>query len=170
MKRNQTPGQHLKSTIDAARPWLKQLTDTASATPVAPGKWSPRQIIGHLIDSAANNHRRFILANFQDHLRFDGYAQDDWVTIQGYQNADWSRLLDLWYQYNWHLSLVINNIPEKVLDQPHANHNLHEIAWKPVPKEEPATLAYFIEDYIGHLQHHLKQIRTGELRTGDSRR
>lgn len=150
--------EQLKTTIDQARPRLLQITDEKSAEKPAPGKWSKKEILGHLIDSAANNHQRFVRANFQDHLRFDGYVQDGWVALQDYQHADWSRLIELWYQYNWHLSIVISQIPASVLYQPRKEHNLHQIAFKTVPKEEPTTLAYFIEDYIGHLAHHLKQI------------
>lgn len=148
----------LKTVIDQARPKLEQITNQESAIRPAPGKWSKKEILGHLIDSASNNHQRFVRANFQDHLVFDGYTQDGWVALQGYQTADWSHLIEFWYQYNWHLSTVVGQIPESTLNQARQQHNLDQIAFKTVPKEEATTLAYFIEDYVGHLEHHLRQI------------
>ena len=71
--------QRLLDTIDAAVPALLALPAQRTADPLAPGKWSPREIVGHLIDSASNNHRRFVVGRWQDDLIFDGYAQDDWV-------------------------------------------------------------------------------------------
>ena len=53
-----------------------------SQTPRAQDKWSPREIVGHLIDSAANNHQRFVRAQFTDDLVFSGYQQAEWVGVQ----------------------------------------------------------------------------------------
>ena len=122
------------------------------------GKWSPKQIVGHLIDSAANNHQRFVLAQFTNDLIFPGYEQDLWVTSQKYNEASWPDLVHLWAAYNLHLSHVVSVMPEDVLTRARTEHNLDQIAFKAVPKTSPATLEYFVRDYAGHMRHHLTQI------------
>lgn len=143
--------------VDRATPALTALEDSSALAP-APGKWSPREVIGHLIDSASNNHQRFVRARWQDDLVFSGYAQDAWVTAQRYQEAPWGELLTLWGSFNRHLARVMAATPAAVLTKPHTRHNLHEVAFHAVPAGEPATLDYFMRDYVEHLEHHLRQI------------
>ena len=144
--------------VEAATPQLLALGDDASARRPAPGKWSPREIIGHLIDSASNNHQRFVRALWQDDLMFSGYAQADWVAAQEYQKAPWPELVSLWGHFNRHLVRVMTAVPHEIRTRRHHRHNLHEMAWQPVPRDEPATLDYFMRDYVGHLEHHVRQI------------
>jgi hypothetical protein len=120
--------------------------------------WSSKQIVGHLIDSAANNHRRFVLAQFKDDLQFDGYAQEDWVTAQGYDAEPWSQIVELWRAYNLHLAHVMSRAPAEALRRPRAAHSLDRIALKLVDAAQPATLEYLMLDYVDHLKHHLRQI------------
>jgi hypothetical protein len=126
--------------------------------PRAPGKWSPKEIIGHLIDSAANNHQRFVRAQFTDELVFPGYEQVEWVSTQRYRDRPWSDLVSLWRQYNLHLAHVMSSVPVEIRKKPRTKHNLHQLAWKAVPQSEPVTLEYFMRDYVGHLRNHLDQI------------
>jgi DinB superfamily len=148
----------LKATVLAASETLAAIPDEVAARKPGPGKWSPKEIIGHLIDSAANNHQRFIRAQLQDDLVFDGYAQDDWVSAQRYQEAPWQDLLTLWRAYNLHIARLIEAMPDEVRLRERRRHNLHELAWKPVPAGTPTTLDYFMRDYVQHLHHHLRQI------------
>jgi hypothetical protein len=145
-------------TIDRAERRLRAIEDARSGEPPAPGKWSPRQVIGHLIDSASVNHQRFVRAAFQEDLVFPGYAQDDWVALQRYQDSPWRELLTLWASFNRHLAHVMASLPEPVRLRPRAPHNLHEIAFRPPAAASDATLDYFMRDYVAHLQHHLRQI------------
>jgi hypothetical protein len=154
----QTYVTELRETVERAVPRLLALSDEASARPSAPDKWSPRQIIGHLIDSASNNHQRFVRAQFQDDLIFDGYAQEDWVSVQAYGDAPWKELLALWQSYNLQLARVMAAVPEEVRMREHRKHNFHQIGWQVVPESEPATLDYLMSDYVGHLKNHLQQI------------
>lgn len=147
-----------KHTILSAEQKLLSLSEQQSETPRAPGKWSPKEIIGHLIDSASNNHQRFVRAQFKNDLIFDGYEQDEWVKVQHYQSEEWNQLVTLWKTYNLHLLHLIAQIPDSILKKEHNRHNLDELAFKPVPREKPATLEYFIIDYFDHLKHHLRQI------------
>lgn len=148
----------LRRAVTEAAPRLRALTDAQAAARPAPGKWSPREVLGHLIDSASNNHGRFVRAQLTDDFVFPGYAQDVWVRLQRYQDAPWPELVELWRLLNLQVARVIAAMPESVRTKPRARHNLHEIAWKTVPESEPTTLEYFLRDYVGHLEHHLAQI------------
>lgn len=122
------------------------------------GKWSKKEILGHLIDSASNNHQRFVRAQFTDDLIFPGYDQDKWVRVQDYQNINWHSLVELWKNFNFLIIHLLSRILEQDLKKARTNHNLDRIAWKEIPANEPATLEYFVKDYFGHLHHHLNQI------------
>jgi hypothetical protein len=144
--------------VEAASTQLLYLSDAQSARRPAPGKWSPREIIGHLIDSASINHQRFVRAQFQNDLIFPAYEQEDWVRVQRYQQAPWEELVGLWRGYNLHLARVMEAVPEEVRRRKHARHNLHQIGWQAVAQGEETTLDYLMRDYVGHLKHHLRQI------------
>jgi hypothetical protein len=88
--------EDFKQTIEAATPRLLQLSESQSEGALSPEGWSSKQTIGHLIDSATNNHARFVLAQLKDDLLFAGYEQDGWVRVQQYQKASWPQLVELW--------------------------------------------------------------------------
>ena len=148
-----------RQAVGRAQAELRGLSDSQARRRPAPGKWSIKEITGHLVDSAANNHRRFVEAQLQDALVFPGYAQDAWVSVQHYQEAAWPGLADLWAGYNMQLIYGVSVIPAASLDRPRTQHNLDELGWRPVARTQPATLSYMVEDYVGHLEHHLAQIR-----------
>ncbi len=148
-----------RSVAEAASRFLNSSDVQRQATRLD-GQWSARQILGHLIDSAANNHQRFVRAQFTNDLFFPGYDQEQWVTAQYYQDEDWPALIRLWKSYNDHLAHVIRHIPAPVLQQPRWPHTLDRIAWQAVSADEPTTLEYLIRDYIGHLNDHVRQILT----------
>ncbi len=149
----------LRTVVESALPRLMEMPDDASARRAAPGAWSAREIIGHLIDSAQNNQGRFVRAQLGDALIFPGYAQEEWVRLQGYAEREWGELLVLWAGCNRHLAELMERTPQEVAARARREHNLHEIAWCPVPAGTPTTLGYFMADYVGHLEHHLRQIR-----------
>lgn len=146
-----------EETIRGAAVRLQEISadDSAKSTN---GEWSRREIIGHLIDSATNNHQRFVRAQFKDDLVFPGYEQEQWVSSQKYSDEPWPDLIALWRAYNLHLLHVVSVIPENVLTQPRDKHSLDQIAFKTVDQSAPATLEYLIRDYLDHLKHHLDQI------------
>jgi DinB family protein len=144
--------------VDRVTPRLLDISDEGSARRPAPGKWSPREIVGHLVDSASNNHQRFVRAQWQDDLVVQGYAQDGWVAAQRYQDAPWTEIVMLWAHFNRHLARVMEAVPDEIRLRPRHRHNLHQMAWQPVLETEPATLDYFMRDYVGHLKHHVRQI------------
>ena len=149
---------YLQTIIDQVRPQLLELNDQQAAQAPAPEKWSPKQIIGHLIDSASNNHQRFMRAQFMDDLIFPGYQQEEWVKLQDYAAADWSNLVQLWYHFNWQIARVIANVPNEKRHQLRPKHNLHQIAMYRIPEDQPTTLEYFMLDYVKHLEGHIRQI------------
>ncbi len=150
--------EEFRRTLESAYDRLQRMSEADSEKRRAEGKWSPKEIIGHLIDSAANNHGRFVSAQFKDDLVFPGYEQEKWVTAQHYQEASWSSLLELWKSYNQHLLHLSSFVPPEILTREVHRHSLHKIAWKPVDENSPTTLEYLIRDYVDHLNHHLGQI------------
>jgi DinB family protein len=139
--------EQLLSVIDAAEPKLREVDALESTKPILPGGWSRRQVLGHLIDSASNNHQRFVRAALQPSLDFPGYDQDGNVRIQAPQEADWALLVSLWAAYNRYLAHVIARLPAGKL----------ETAIR-VGSREPVTLSFIASDYLTHLVHHLRQI------------
>ena len=150
--------EEFRKTIEHSSERLLSISEEQSKIARAEGKWSRKQIIGHLIDSAANNHQRFVRAQFTDHMVFPGYEQEAWVEVQHYNDEPWTQLVQLWRLYNLHLLHVMINTPDAVRSQSRGSHTLDRIAWQTVSQREPATLEYFMRDYVAHLQHHLNQV------------
>lgn len=126
---------------------LALIGETESAIKPAPNKWSPKEIIGHLIDSASNNHQRFVRVQFYDDLDLPRYEQERWVLAQGYQQTAWVELLMFWKCYNEHLARVVSLMPEESLTRTVR-----------IGGGEPVTLGFLVEDYVRHLRQHLGQI------------
>ena len=147
-----------EQTIQSASQKLRLITEDQSGRPRAEDHWSAKQIIGHLIDSAANNHARFVLGQLKDDLIFPGYDQNGWVKTNHYQESAWPELIDLWSAYNLHLHHLMSHADAAKLNTPCTLHTLQEIAFKTVPASEPVTLEYLMKDYVDHLKHHLAQI------------
>jgi len=147
-----------RQTIETAALRLRDIPEGQSRVSKTEDKWSPKEIIGHLIDSASNNHHRFVRAQLGSELVFQGYEQAEWVKKQRYNEEPWDQLIQLWKHYNLHLAHLISVIPEQTLRQSRPQHNLDRIAFETIDKEQSATLEYFVRDYVAHLRHHLAQI------------
>ena len=147
-----------RHTINSAADALAHITEEDSSASSGPDNWSPKQIVGHLIDSAANNHSRFVRAQLQDDLVFPGYEQEEWVALQRYDVESWQQLVELWRSYNLHLAHVMTQVSEEALTKPHTRHNFDQIAFQAVPQDQPSTLEFLMRDYVVHLKHHLSQI------------
>jgi hypothetical protein len=139
----------LERVVDAAAQELLTVTGELAEQRSAPGKWSGKEIVGHLLDSAVNNHHRFVRAPLTGgaELVFPRYEQDAWVAQQDHQSADWPRLVELWRAYNHHLAHVIRRIPPEAL----------ETVCR-IGDNEPVSLGFLVEDYLAHLKHHLRQV------------
>ena len=147
-----------RHTIEDAANQLCRISPEQSQLPRAADKWSPREIIGHLIDSAANNHQRFVRAQFTDDLVFAGYEQEGWVRVQNYRGEDWADLVQLWRLYNQHILHLMALVPEATRMKLRYKHNLHQIASDSLSENEPVTLDWFMRDYVEHMKKHLQQI------------
>ena len=148
----------LRHSVRKAVPLLGAITPAAAVARPSPDKWCPVEVIGHLVDSASHNHRRFVVAAMQDDLVFPGYDQEAWVTTQRYREASWPAVIELWAHFNMHLAHVMASTPIDARLRQRTRHNLHDISWHPVPPHVPATLAAFMADYVAHLRHHLVQV------------
>jgi len=148
----------LRETVRSASVQLARMSGEEARRRPVPGKWSPIEIVGHLVDSASNNHQRLVRGLFRDDFVFEGYEQDDWVDAQHYREAPWPELVAFWLEYNLHLARVVDATPTEELDRPRMPHSLHRIAWQKLPENQPATIAWWFGDYLGHLEHHLRQI------------
>jgi len=147
-----------EQTVESTATRLLSLSEEQTQEARGEDKWTRKQILGHLIDSAANNHHRFVRAQFNNALVFPGYEQERWVDVQHYNNEAWSQLVQLWKLYNLHLAHLASFISPEILRRERSEHNLDVIAWQSVDKRAPVTLEYFIRDYAGHMRHHLDQI------------
>lgn len=127
---------------------IRTIPDEEFSLRPAPGKWSKKEIIGHLIDSAQNNLRRFVVTQYEDTPNIV-YAQDDWVRILGYQDMHNNSLIDLWVLLNQRLAYAFRNL-DPALHEKQCNTG------KGAP--ELHTLAWLADDYLVHMDHHLKAI------------
>jgi DinB family protein len=152
------PQSRLRGALAAAIPKLEAISDADAAVPRAPGKWSRKEIVGHLIDSASNNHQRFVRAQFTDELVCSTYDQDAWVRAQRYGDAPWNELVSLWALLNLHLARVMAAIPDAIRKLPRTRHNLDQVAFRTFSANDPVTLELFMHDYVVHLEHHVRQI------------
>ena len=140
----------LRDEVDAVLPRLRRLEEADASRDRGPGKWMKKEILGHLIDSAANNHQRFVRAPAADPFVGPGYDQNAWVVANRYRERPWSELVDLWAGLNRHLAHVIAGVPAGKLQTRCL-----------IGDSQPAPLEWWIRDYVRHLKHHLAQILDG---------
>ncbi len=125
---------------------LLQLTEEKTSIKPALDKWSKKEILGHLIDSAANNHQRFVRMQIENNLQLLQYKQDEWVAIQKYQTINWINLVKFWLIYNMHILHILKHVDETKLQ------NVASI------ENKKLTLQFIIDDYVDYMEHHLKEI------------
>lgn len=130
--------------INGWRPKLASLDSEHARSKPTPDRWSISEVIGHLIDSACNNHQRIVRAQYCDNeLVFPKYDQNEWAIAANYLNADWESLVELWYHYNRMIASLIRNIKPEALQTPCT-----------ITPYDPCTLEFLVTDYLSHLQHH----------------
>ena len=129
---------------------LKQFSAEELLIRPAPGKWSKQEILGHLIDSAINNLKRFTEIQFLPQpYTVISYKQNELVMTNDYQNLSLQHLLELWQALNRQIVLVVKNIPIEKLDYP---------VDPQYERKELKTLSWIICDYVAHMEHHFRQI------------
>jgi len=126
---------------------LRAMDEASVSKRPTPGKWSKKEILGHLVDSAANNHQRFVRLQLSPEIDLPGYDGDEWVRVQRYQERAWAEIIELWHAYNTQLAALIRTVDEKAL--PNVWHT---------PDGNELNLDFIMRDYVIHMQHHLDQI------------
>lgn len=146
----QDAAARLRKALADNEPRLRALGEDASQRPRAAGKWSPRQVLGHLCDSAVNNYHRVVRAQQADELHFPGYQQEHWVATGGYERRPWADLIDLWLALNRQFAHALAAVPATREGTPCFIGN-----------DAPVALAFLAGDYVDHLEKHLGQIPPG---------
>jgi hypothetical protein len=137
----------ITKTIEEVAVRFENLEEVRASQKPRPDKWSRKEILGHLIDSASNNHQRFVRAQYMKDLNFLSYEQMEWVKIQQYGSRSWKELLTFWKSYNYHLAHIIRLMPIESFQVPYK-----------LGSGELVTIGYVVVDYLGHMQHHIRQI------------
>jgi hypothetical protein len=125
---------------------LADISEDAAAHKPDPARWSKKEILGHLIDSASNRHQHFIRAQLAETLEFPNYEQESWVKRNAYATESWPDMVNLWLLLNRHLLHVVKAMPETVLTH------------RCVIGGNAETLSETIAGYLRHMDHHLGQI------------
>jgi hypothetical protein len=137
----------LRQQLEVVPDRLAELSKEKVESKATPASWSAKEELGHLLDSAANNHQRIVRAQLQESPAMPGYEQNKWVGIHGYQRRDWNDLIDVWQALNRQLLAAAESVPDS--------------GWSrklTVGDSEPLTLEFVFDDYITHMLHHLKHI------------
>jgi len=133
--------KELEQLIKEYVPLMKNISEETMLVKPAPDKWSKKEIIGHLIDSALTNSRRFIVSKYEEAPKIV-YAQVEWVAASAYQSYDTGELIHLWALLNKHICHILENTPEHLWQRTCMTQQLHTIEW-------------LAADYVKHLKHHM---------------
>jgi hypothetical protein len=135
----------LEYIINLTPKMLTEISEENMSTKPSPTKWSKKEIIGHLIDSATNNHQRFVRGQFEN-IPEISYDQNNWNEYSFYNQIESKQIISFWTIYNKQIIEIIKRIPKGNLEkQIKIGNNI-------------LTLEFLIIDYVEHLEHHLKQI------------
>lgn len=137
----------IESVIETWRDKFMALDATRAHDRPTEDRWSVSEVVGHMVDSACNNHQRFVRAQFETELVFPKYEQNEWVAAAHYCESDWDSLVQLWYHYNRLIAILIRNIPDSKLQTPCT-----------ITPYEPCTLQFLATDYLDHLRHHFTKL------------
>lgn len=129
---------------------ISAIPDSEFSAKPLPGKWSKKEVVGHLIDSAQNNLRRFICGQYESTPPFIVYQQDFWVESNGYQSMHRQDIVDLWRLINLRICAVLDNMPP-------ANYS------RQCDTGSLRTLEWLAADYVKHLKHHINQTISGSF-------
>lgn len=143
-------GLEFRDELDRLHAILTALGPDLADKPWRPGGWTRKQIVGHLLDSAANNRQRFVRAAADGRYAGPKYAQDQWVAAHGYADQEWETLVRWWQVEHEILAAVVDRIPQQRLE-----------AECVVGDDPTVTLRFLIQDYLRHQQWHFTQLTSG---------
>ena len=136
----------LSTTLEKTPALLLAIPTDQVAKKPAPGKWSKKQELGHLVDSACNNHQRIVRAQLENEPSLPGYDGERWVLLHDYQEMEWKEIIGRWCVVNEHLIRAASKVSPRTAKR------------KLTVGGKAMTLAFLIEDYLDHLLHHLRHI------------
>ena len=146
--------KELRELVHAYSKKFGAFTDEEFDRKPAPGKWSRKEVVGHLTDSAHNNLRRFVVGQYETVAPKIVYDQDFWVSANGYQHIKKEEVILLWKLINQRICSVLENMPEsnyaKECNTGREKEQLHSISW-------------LAEDYVKHMKHHINQVIPGSF-------
>jgi hypothetical protein len=144
----ETIAKELASWVNKYEKDLRAIPEATMSAKPLPHKWSKKELLGHLIDSAQSNIRRFVAGQYEDQPKIT-YDQDKWVAANGYQQWDSKELIDLWVLQNKQVMSILKNISDDVAERMVLSEALHSIRW-------------LAEDYLKHLRYHMHQLLGSE--------
>ncbi|MGB7984392.1 MAG: DinB family protein [Terracidiphilus sp.] len=139
--------EKFRAEFDAVHAALLAVPAELADTPWRAGGWTRKQIVGHLLDSAANNRQRIVRASIHNSFIGPDYAQSAWVDAHGYAELPWTTLLHWWKVEHEILAAAVDHLPDERLD-----------AICKIGENAPVTLGFLIEDYFRHQRWHVKQL------------
>jgi hypothetical protein len=145
--------QILEDIINRQSAIFERISDDEWSYKFSREKWSKKEILGHLCDSALTNIRRFIITQYRENENI-AYDQNFWVEAQNYQNIPVQNIINLWKTLNLQIINIVENIPDD---------KLQRMCDMTKTEKQSFTLEYIIKDYIDHLQHHLKAINNDKI-------
>lgn len=140
--------QILKNIVNEELQRFVNISEEEWSAKISPDKWSKKEILGHLCDSALSNIRRFVITQYKENENIV-YDQNFWVKAQNYQHIQTSDIINLWKFLNLQIVSTVENIPDSALQR---------TCDMTKTDSKIFTLEFIINDYIDHLQHHLKAI------------
>ncbi len=133
----------LRQLLDRVPPALRSISDEQAASGSGPDKWSAKQELGHLLDSAVVNHYRWVRVLSEDNPTLPGYDGPNWVTLHDYQHRNWADLIDTWQRLNEHMLMLADGISASGWER------------SAIFDGKPATLEFMLDDYVHHAADHL---------------
>ena len=137
----------LRALIDRLPARLTTLSADQVQRKPSSSAWSIKEELGHLLDSAANNHQRIVRAQLENNPAMPGYDGDQWVALHRYQDRDWSSLIAIWVDLNRQLLAAAEAVPDS--------------AWSrtcTIADSAPLTLQFVFDDYVDHMMQHLRHM------------
>ena len=144
-------GIRLSELVAETMPWLEGVSGLRAGVAPAVGKWSAKEVVGHLTDSAVNNLARIVrletVLDMDPEVRADNYEQEAWVLAQAYAEKDWLQIVQLWRGLNEHIGWTMRHV---------SREKLGRICVFP---DGQVTMGFLMEDYIAHMEHHLRDLK-----------